>query len=35
VLAYGADVPAAERRDVFVSSTADLSQVNGVVAHAS
>jgi UDP-N-acetylglucosamine 2-epimerase (non-hydrolysing) len=35
VLAYGADVPAAERRDVFVSNRNDLSQVNGVIAHAS
>jgi UDP-N-acetylglucosamine 2-epimerase (non-hydrolysing) len=35
VLAYGQDVPVAERREAFVSNLSDLTQVNGVTAHAS
>lgn len=35
VLAYGADVPAAERRDLFVPNMADLPKRNGGTAHAS
>jgi UDP-N-acetylglucosamine 2-epimerase (non-hydrolysing) len=35
VLAYGQDVPVAERREAFVSNLSDLTQVNGVAAHAS
>ncbi len=35
VLAYGQDVPAAERRDAFVQSLDDLPQINGAPAHAS
>jgi UDP-N-acetylglucosamine 2-epimerase (non-hydrolysing) len=35
VLAYGQDIPVAERRDLLASSLDDLPKINGVAAHAS